>query len=639
MRLTLALVITLTMALYAHGRTVTVALDGSGDFRDIQRAIDSLGPEGGTVRIRAGVYVLGKRGIKLRSNLRLVGDGIGVTVLKFAEERVPWGRKWGCILSGRDVKNVTIEGLTLDGNVNFLDAKSCWGGPGGLCVSDAENIRVRNVEAKNLYIYGFSFGNCRDVWMEDCITERTWGGVGTNGVCERVFVRNCVIKYTRGDGIYPQSNSPDGGTHHMIIEGNYLEAIGDTAIDVTANRGLHTDIIVRGNIIVGVIEAGRKWCGGMRITGVHDVLIAYNQFYNTGILADPGSDAGYPKNLRVIGNTIVMTERATSPLILGFPKRVFLTTWENPHPERRVLTLDFVSHGDRKLPEIPILIAITAETADGRFVPVDISGHCNMGFEDEKPFDKTGGWTDQGPRNDMRGFPVGRRVFGGIPFEIVDPRRNNGRSCIVLFGGARPYFPKAVTGIKVGLKVRRLHFLVDAAWTFNKKGLEIAKFVVHYEGGAKAEILLLECVNVDNWWETILREYPEAKVVWRAPFDVEPSVVMGNTVIIGNEARKEIPEALVVGMRVSKGIVMGNRVEGAEVGICGAGEAMLSVVNNIIVGVRKWGIYSVRGPRALIRDNVIEAAKGGAEAPFKDCEGARIEGNVVFGFKAPGGEG
>src|SRR5262249_46844621 len=37
-------------------RSVTVAADGSGDYKSVQQAVQELGPGGGTVRIKPGIY-------------------------------------------------------------------------------------------------------------------------------------------------------------------------------------------------------------------------------------------------------------------------------------------------------------------------------------------------------------------------------------------------------------------------------------------------------------------------------------------------------------------------------------------------------------------------------------------------------
>ena len=73
---------------------------------------------------------------------------------------------------------------------------------------------------------------------------------------------------------------------------------------------------------------------------------------------------------------------------------------------------------------------------------IDITPVVNMAFRDDISDDKKGGWTDQGPGNDMRMLKTGRRRFSGIPFEIIDPAKNNGKSCIVLAGPGSGIFPQ-----------------------------------------------------------------------------------------------------------------------------------------------------------------------------------------------------
>ena len=77
--------------------------------------------------------------------------------------------------------------------------------------------------------------------------------------------------------------------------------------------------------------------------------------------------------------------------------------------------------------------------------PVSIAGVCNMAFADEVAQDGKGGWTDEGPGNDMRKMPLGKKNFAAVDFSIIDPAKNKGVSCIVLKGTRRPDFPGSVT--------------------------------------------------------------------------------------------------------------------------------------------------------------------------------------------------
>ena len=73
----------------------------------------------------------------------------------------------------------------------------------------------------------------------------------------------------------------------------------------------------------------------------------------------------------------------------------------------------------------------TGENTDFRFV--DLKSAVNRGFRDETAGDGRGGWFDhQGPANDMSGFKSGVRNFSGVPFRIIDPAVNGGRSCVAV---------------------------------------------------------------------------------------------------------------------------------------------------------------------------------------------------------------
>jgi hypothetical protein len=128
---------------------------------------------------------------------------------------------------------------------------------------------------------------------------------------------------------------------------------------------------------------------------------------------------------------------------------------------------------------------------------VDLRQHVNMGFRDDKIGDQTGGWTDQGPLNDLRELPVGKQTFYGVPYDIIDPAANGGKSAIVLRGGDRQYFPAAATNIPVGLKAAALFFLHGSAWT---AGTPLFHYTVHYADGATVDIPLLINEGCAEWW-------------------------------------------------------------------------------------------------------------------------------------------
>lgn len=142
----------------------------------------------------------------------------------------------------------------------------------------------------------------------------------------------------------------------------------------------------------------------------------------------------------------------------------------------------------------------------GRIRPVDLAPYVNRSFSDEKDGDRAGGWTDQGT-NDFRGMPLGDVPAAGVPFRIVDPAANGGKSCIVLHGTHRPYFPESVSGIKVGGHVSRLFFLHTSAW--GNQWL-CGAYRMHYADGTTADFRLQGGRNIADWWSPW--PLPEAKI-------------------------------------------------------------------------------------------------------------------------------
>ena len=117
---------------------------------------------------------------------------------------------------------------------------------------------------------------------------------------------------------------------------------------------------------------------------------------------------------------------------------------------------------------------ISVVFAKEKFEFVDLSKVCNMGFKDEVADDGKGGWTDQGSQNDLRIIPVGEQIFAGISFNIIDPDRNKGKSCIVLYGTYKPLFPKEAV-IPVDRKAEVIYFLHTAAWVL-RQNIEAAEY-------------------------------------------------------------------------------------------------------------------------------------------------------------------
>jgi len=186
-------------------------------------------------------------------------------------------------------------------------------------------------------------------------------------------------------------------------------------------------------------------------------------------------------------------------------------------------------------------------------VPVDLRPHCTMGFADEKAGDGKGGWSDQGPTNDLSGLPLGRQTFAGIPFDLIDPATNGGLSCVVLGSSQRlREKPREVTNIELGgEKLEALCFLHTTAWA---RSGQIGEYRVHY---AKATELV-ETVpivggrNIGDWWNAA--DTAEAVVAWSGH---NRATRVGAYLFIWKNPRPDIPVEAVDVISHGDGPVLG----------------------------------------------------------------------------------
>ena len=131
-----------------------------------------------------------------------------------------------------------------------------------------------------------------------------------------------------------------------------------------------------------------------------------------------------------------------------------------------------------------------------RFEPLNLRAVVNQGFMDEEDDDGKGGWTDQGS-NDLRHFPPGPRHLLGVPFDIIDPSTNDGRSAMVLQGRPRMHFPRRAQA-RVDRRFRSLHVLHTAAWA--RPGPDAARYHLQYADGGRATIAVKPGRDLLDWW-------------------------------------------------------------------------------------------------------------------------------------------
>jgi hypothetical protein len=157
---------------------------GSAPGFDLRAAVAAC-PPGGTVNMPAGTITVAGD-VTLKSNIKLKGQGVGVTVLKASGD-------FPLIITGT---GVTLEGFTLQGN-----GQKAAGAQYGISVNygdSASNITMRNLQVSDFSEAGF-FGAgmsvINDLVIEDCVFSRC-GDFGITkvgaSVSSRWTIRNTV---------------------------------------------------------------------------------------------------------------------------------------------------------------------------------------------------------------------------------------------------------------------------------------------------------------------------------------------------------------------------------------------------------------------------------------------------------------
>lgn len=117
------------------------------------------------------------------------------------------------------------------------------------------------------------------------------------------------------------------------------------------------------------------------------------------------------------------------------------------------------------------------------------------------------------------GLPVGQQSYAGVPFEIIDPAKNNGRGLVVLHSPRAPQniaWPRAVE-IPVNAQGKRLFLLGNVhGWDSHDPGTgpwgAVAEYVIHYADGQTQVVPLVTGRTADEWAAA-----PEAEEVCVGP--------------------------------------------------------------------------------------------------------------------------
>ena len=145
--------------------------------------------------------------------------------------------------------------------------------------------------------------------------------------------------------------------------------------------------------------------------------------------------------------------------------------------------------------------------------PINLRQAVNMGFRDEFPDDGKGGWTDQGPQNDLSAMTPGTQNMGGVPFDIIDPVSNRGRSCLAMRGTHRPGFLEKARITIPGVAGKYLYLLNAMAWLPGGKKIRCGAVRIGYEDGTEQMQELAAGVDTADFWNP--SNLKNGTVVWK----------------------------------------------------------------------------------------------------------------------------
>jgi hypothetical protein len=185
------------------------------------------------------------------------------------------------VVGGWNVKQATVEGLTIDGNRSHAQAlNGCRGG--GIYLFECEQIAIRNCTVRDYAGDGISFQVSSRVTVEDCLVEKNDGlGIHPGSGSQLPVVRRNRSLANGSDGLFVCWRVKHGLFEDNEIRGNLRAGISIGHKD--------TDNLFRRNTIVENAGAGVLFRKESEAMGAHRNVFENNRILDNALGKEGGA--------------------------------------------------------------------------------------------------------------------------------------------------------------------------------------------------------------------------------------------------------------------------------------------------------------------------------------------------------------
>ncbi|PAW79801.1 MAG: hypothetical protein B9S32_00290 [Verrucomicrobia bacterium Tous-C9LFEB] len=157
-------------------------------------------------------------------------------------------------------------------------------------------------------------------------------------------------------------------------------------------------------------------------------------------------------------------------------------------------------------------LAVDVTYAPYASAAISLASVTNRAFADDKANDGQGGWSDEGSGNDLSPLPLGPLAAAGVTFDIIDPAKNRGTSCLVISQSkTHSTLTQATVPVAGSPTYAHLYLLHATAWTPGGSAV-IGKVTTTYTDGSKSVQEIKTYREVGNWWSP--SAMPNGAVGW-----------------------------------------------------------------------------------------------------------------------------